>query len=169
MSPRVSPSVTGVSTALSSLMTKTASRPSRVVTAAAGTARRGVVSAGVSARERKATLALISGSTRGSRASKRTLTSTVALVRSAVGTIMCTLPGKRSLGMASSMISQGSPTTTWRRLDSETSTSTASDPMSAMLTTAALDVEEAPSGEMMSPTSAFLVSTTASKGASRSV
>jgi hypothetical protein len=38
-----------------------------------------------------------------------------------------------------------------------------------MVTTAALALAEAPSGEMMSPTSAFLVRTTASKGTRMSV
>ena len=48
--------------------------------------------------DRKATLALISGSIRGSSSTKPTLTITVALVRSAVGTIMWTLPAEAGLG-----------------------------------------------------------------------
>ena len=88
MSPKGSPGLTGVSTARPSVTTNTTSLSPRRVMAEAGTASRGLVSSGVRARERKATLALISGSTRGSSVSKRTLTRTVALVRSAVGTIM---------------------------------------------------------------------------------
>ena len=61
-----------------------------------------LLSASVIRRSKNATLALISGRTLGLSASKATLTMTDALLRSAVGTIMCTWPGKRSVGRASS-------------------------------------------------------------------
>jgi len=56
-------------------------------------------------RDRKATLALMSGSTRGSLSSKCTLTTKVALLRSTSGTIRLTCPPERSSGNASSWIS----------------------------------------------------------------
>ena len=64
---------------------------------------------------RNTTLALISGSMRGSSCSKRILVITVALARSTVGTMRTTLPRKRASGRASSVISTGMSMATGRR------------------------------------------------------
>ena len=91
-----------------------------------GTAGTRLRSCAPSSRSRKATFALMSGSTRGSRSRSRIFTSTVALARSTVGTMRCTTPAKRCSGSASSWISQGCPTLTLPSEDSETSASTSS-------------------------------------------
>ena len=70
---------------------------------------------------------------------KRIFAITVALVRSTVGTSRSKRPRKRISGSASSWISHGWPGVTLPRFDSETSASTSSVDMSAIVTTAACD------------------------------
>ena len=87
ISPNVFPTRTGVS------RTRFPSRryanvlPFRSIRADRLAARRGFISSGASLRWRKETLALMSGSIRRSLSRKRTLTRTVALLRSTVGTM----------------------------------------------------------------------------------
>ena len=90
---------------------------------------------------------------------------TVALARFTVGTTVLTSPRKRRSGKASSTISQGWPTRMLESDDSDTSASTSSVLMSAMVTTAPCAPAALDMGVMMSPTLAFLTSTTPSKGA----
>jgi len=101
--------------------------------------------------------------------SKRILVTTVALARSTVGTTRATLPRKRASGIASSVISTGMSTRTLATLLSETSASTSSVLMSAIVTTAPEVPAAAEKGVIMSPTLAFLTSTTPSNGARISV
>src|SRR5262245_49027777 len=143
--------------------------PSRSASADLGTAGTGLRSSALSARSRNATLAAMSGTTRGSRSTKRIFTSTVALARSTVGTIRCTTPAKRCSESASSWISHGCPTFTFPSEDSATSASTSSVSMSAIVTTAPLVSAALENGVMLSPTLALFVSTTPSKGARISV
>jgi hypothetical protein len=110
-------------------------------------------------------LALISGSTRGSIASKRTLVITVAFARSTVGTIRLIRPLRRASGSASSVISTGWPTAIFARLDSETSASTSSVLMSAIVTTAPFESIADENGVTMSPTFALFDRMTPSNGA----
>ena len=165
ISPNVAPTRTGVS------RTRFPSRryadvlPFRSIRADRPAARRGFISSGASARGRKETLALMSGSIRRSLSRKRTLTRTVALLRSTVGTMAWTSPRNRVSGRASNWMSQGWPTRMVVMLVSQTSTSTCREFMSAIDTTAALALAADPMGVTMSPMSAFLVKTTASKGA----
>ncbi len=139
--------------------------PSRETIASGRTAVTGFLSSGFGARDRNATLELMSGSTRASFSTNFTLTRSVALVRSTVGTTRETSPSRRTSGYASSWISVGMPTFTLESDASETSASTSSVSMSAMLTTAPLESVADENGVMMSPTLAFLVSTMPSKGA----
>src|SRR6185369_8236911 len=104
-----SPSLRGVptSTGFATLRwsrTKTTSRPSRCTTASGRTASTAVRSLAPGGRSRKATLALMSGSTRASFSVKETFTSSVALLRSPVGTMRDTCPSRRTSGYASSWI-----------------------------------------------------------------
>ena len=69
-----------------------------MTTASGRTAGTGLRSPASSRRERKAILALMSGSTRGSVSSNLTFTSSVALLRSTVGTMRDTEPASRRSG-----------------------------------------------------------------------
>ncbi len=111
----------------------------------------------------------MSGSTRSSRSRNLIFTSTVAFARSTVGTMRFTTPPKRVSGTASSWISVGWPTLILPSEDSDTSASTSSVAMSAMVTTAPLVSIALENGVMLSPTFAFFVSTTPSNGARMSV
>jgi hypothetical protein len=84
----VRPIWTYVCLPIPSTILKTMFAPSTFFTAEAGIPKKGSSSSGCRGRERNATLALISGNTRGSSLLNRTLVITVALARSAVGTIM---------------------------------------------------------------------------------
>ena len=110
-------------------------------------------------------MALISGRMRGSIASNFTLVITVALARSTVGTIRLMRPRKRESGSASSTISAGCPTWTFARLDSDTSASTSSVLMSAIVTTAPFESVALENGVTRSPTLALLDRMTPSNGA----
>ena len=144
-------------------------RPSRWTIASGLTAVSGFCCSGVISCVRNATFALISGSTRGSSSSKRTLVITVAFARSTVGTMRLMRPRKRASGSASSTISAGCPTLTFDRLDSDTSASTSSVPMSAIVTTAPFDSDADENGVIMSPTFALFDRITPSNGARISV
>src|SRR5256885_2515034 len=92
--PTSRPTTTGTSTARPRSTTYTTLRPPRSATAVRGTTSSGSVSTATrEGRGRKWTLALISGSTRESYDRNATFTCTVALARSAVGTILATRPG----------------------------------------------------------------------------
>ena len=163
------PRFTATCVTLPSLTTNTTLAPSRSTTAAGCTAVRAVRSDSGVSFSRNATLALISGRMLASVSTKRILTSTVALARSTVGTVRLTTPRNRRPGKASSWISQGWPAFTLARLASDTSASTSSVAMSAMVTTAACEPSADENGVITSPTLAFLVSTTPSNGARISV
>src|SRR6185503_11780312 len=152
-----------------SFTTKTYFAPSRSRSADLGTAGTGLRSVAASSRSRNATLAAMSGTTRGSRSMNRIFTSTVAFARSTVGTTRCTTPATRCSGRASSWISQGWPSFTLPSEDSATSASTSRVSMSAIVTTAPLVSAALENGVMLSPTLALFVSTTPSKGARISV
>jgi hypothetical protein len=111
----------------------------------------------------------MSGRTRASRSTKRTLTSTVAFERSTVGTMRDTTAARRVSGSASSCTSQGWSTAILPMLDSATSASTSRVSMSATVTTAPFASAAEENGVMLSPTLAFLVRTMASNGARISV
>ena len=78
-------------------------------------------------------------------------------------------PRNRSFGSASSVTSAGMPTLILDKLASETSASTSSVLMSAMLTTAPLESVALENGVTMSPTFALLDRITPSNGARISV
>ena len=80
-----------------------------------------------------------------------------------------TVPRKRTSGNASSVISHGWPTLTFDRLDSETSASTSSVLMSAMLTTAPFESAADENGVTMSPTLALFDRMMPSNGARMTV
>ena len=86
---------------------KATNRPIRLVIAVACTAVKGFFSPDPRVRDRNATFALMSGNTRESLSTKRTLTRSVPLDRSSVGTMRLTTPAKRRSGNASSWISHG--------------------------------------------------------------
>src|SRR5487761_2096617 len=164
-SPFVAPGVTGTASARPSRSANTTLAPLRWTIASVLTASSGFSCSGVTSCERKLTLALISGRMRGSIASNFTLVVTVALARSTVGTMRSILPRKRASGSASSRISARWPTLTFPRIDSETSASTSSVDMSAMVTTAPLESVALENGVNRSPTLALLDRMTPSKGA----
>jgi hypothetical protein len=90
---------------------------------------------------------------------------TVAFARSTVGTMRLMWPRKRVSGSASSTISAGCPTLTFDRLDSETSASTSSVSMSAIVTTAPFESVALENGVTRSPTFALFDRITPSNGA----
>ncbi len=157
------------SPSLSLLTTNTTSLPSRLTIASGRSAGTGLRSSGVSARDRNEIFELMSGSTRGSRSTNFTLTSSVALLRSTVGTMRLTSPSRRSSGKASSWISAGCPTLIFAIEDSETSASTSSVSMSAIVTTAPVVPDADENGVTISPTFALFVSTMPVNGALISV
>ncbi len=168
-SPIFVPGVTGTATALPSRTTNTTVLPSRCANASALTATSGFCWSGVTSCDRKLTFALISGRMRGSISSNLTLVMTVAFARSTVGTMRLMRPRKRSLGSASRVISAGMSTLTLPRLDSDTSASTSSVLMSAIVTTAPFESTALENGVTMSPTFALFDRMTPSNGARISV
>ena len=168
-SPTLIPRDTRTSTALPSRIANTTGPASRAAIASGCTASSGFCWSAVTSCDRNDTFALISGSMRGSIASNCTLVITVAFARSTVGTIRLMRPRKRLSGSASSVISQGCPTLTLARLDSETSASTSSVAMSAMVTTAPFESAADENGVTMSPTLALFDTITPSNGARISV